>query len=203
MSPDRSALDQQSLALIRYALSLLKQDDGDALREALTILYDQYSETLNRYAKARLRSNTVPVVDVSIDSEDIVQDVWHSVLLHHESVSQVEPEKLLGYLLAMTRNKVWNYWRSAGHEARLSPETHSHTILGSNEPPVDRTVLAMIDLDAVLDALEYLPISSREVMRLYLEGRSTAQIATELELSPQTVRQRLSRGRKLLRPWLT
>ncbi|HTL68264.1 MAG TPA: sigma-70 family RNA polymerase sigma factor [Lacunisphaera sp.] len=129
-------------------------------------------------------------------SEDLAQEVF---LAAWKQLAQLrEPAKLRGWLAGIARNTIANSRRSAARmpTARaepLSPETPADTAT-----PREEAVHA--DEAALMwNALEHLPETYREPMVLfYREGRSAAAVAAALDISEETARQRLARGRTML-----
>jgi len=131
-------------------------------------------------------------------SEDLAQETF--VTAWRQLRELREPEKLRSWLCGIARNLILNSLRKQGREpthAAESIETISET--HSPEPqPVDHTITR--EEQAILwRSLEKIPEAYREPLVLfYREHQSVEAVAEKLELTPDTVHQRLSRGRKLL-----
>ena len=128
-------------------------------------------------------------------SEDVAQEVF---LAAWGNLRQLRnPASFLPWLRQVTRNQA-HLWRR-----RHSRETGDEAILAaaSDERPsaVDH-LLADEEQRVLRDALEQLSDETREVLVLYYrEDSSAKQVGLLLGLSEEAVRQRLSRGRALLR----
>ena len=131
-------------------------------------------------------------------SEDAGQE---SFLIAWKKIHQLaEPEKLRGWLGQIARTSALSQLR----------KRHGHTSLDELEEMPDSarepSVIAAIHEEAalVLKALNSLPDSCRLPLILYYrEGKSSQAIAEALGVNEATVRQRLSRGRDLLRDQLS
>ena len=130
-------------------------------------------------------------------SEDLAQEVF---IAAWKQLPQLrEPEKLRAWLCGIARNLTRNALRSD----RSSPTAQADQILPEATPadegdPHDQAVGA--DEAALMwRALASLPETYREPMVLfYREHRSVESVAEALEISEETVRQRLARGRAML-----
>ena len=129
-------------------------------------------------------------------SEELAQEAF--VAAWKQMPELREPARLRGWLCAITRNlarsAVRRSWRTPTAQAdELSPETPA-------EAPDPREQAMGSDQAALLwSTLAEMPENYREPMVLfYREHRSIESVAAALELSEETVRQRLARGRAML-----
>ena len=130
-------------------------------------------------------------------SEDIAQETF---LIAWQSRHEVrEPEKLAGWLSSIARNlaRLWVRKRSA----RSWPSTQDDMgDVMQVEPHPSEKLVSEEEQELVWRALEAIPENYREVMVLYYrESHSIAEVASVLEITEEAARQRLSRGRGLLR----
>ncbi len=131
-------------------------------------------------------------------SEDVAQETFLTAWRQLRDLR--EPERLRAWLCGIARNLAHNFLRRAGHE----PATAALPIEAASEapaleaPPPEEAIRA--EEQAILwRSLERIPEAYREPLVLfYREHQSVERVAQSLELSEDTVRQRLSRGRKLL-----
>lgn len=131
-------------------------------------------------------------------SEDISQETFIAAWARLDSLH--EPEKLRGWLCGILRNRLHRDRREEVREPvrravemEYAPDAPAPEALPS-EQAVSR------EEEAILwRSLESIPPLYREPLVLfYREHRSVGQVAEALELSEDVVKQRLSRGRKLL-----
>ena len=135
--------------------------------------------------------------DLSL-SEDLAQETF--LTAWRQLVALREPDKLRAWLAGIARNvvlrsrRVWR--RQPVHQA---DRLEDHPESGSSEPmPVD-AVMSREEAELLWRALERIPEAYRTPLVLfYREHRSIEAVARHLALTEITVRQRLSRGRKLL-----
>lgn len=131
-------------------------------------------------------------------SEDLAQETFITAWKHLGHLR--ERHKLRAWLCGIARNRINNFLRREGHEPIREAEplenvAESH----SSEPwPAEQTISN--EEQAILwRSLERIPEIYREPLVLfYREHQSVAAVAQNLELSEDAVKQRLSRGRKLL-----
>ena len=132
------------------------------------------------------------------ESEDLAQEAF--VDGWRQLPTLREPEKLRPWLCGILRNKVSRLRRSDGREPVRQAETleQAEEVPSGDEPAAD---LAMDKEEQALlwRALERVPELYREPLVLYYrEHCSVEHVAAELDLTEDTVKQRLARGRKIL-----
>lgn len=124
------------------------------------------------------------------DAEDIAQETF---LAYYTTSEDFESdEHIRRWLLTVAVNKSKNMQKSAWKRKRQpmdDPEVMGQTI--DFRPAEDR---------ALLDAVAELPLKCRTVIHLfYYEDYKIKEIAEMLDVSENTVKSQLSRGRELLR----
>ncbi|HEY8994345.1 MAG TPA: sigma-70 family RNA polymerase sigma factor [Lacunisphaera sp.] len=129
-------------------------------------------------------------------SEDIAQEVF---IAAWKQLPQLrEPAKLRGWLCGITRNLGHNALR----RAERTPTARAAELpadLSAEAPDPREHAMGADEAGLIWGALGGLPESYREPMVLfYREGQSVAMVATALDVSEETVRQRLARGRAML-----
>ncbi len=131
-------------------------------------------------------------------SEDLAQDAF---LAAWKQLSELrEPARLRSWLCSITRFLVGKEFRRQGREPVYAAEPLEEI----QEPPsLEASPLLQAvsrEEEAILwRALERIPETYREPLILfYREEKSIERVAAELELTEDAVKQRLSRGRKLL-----
>jgi len=131
-------------------------------------------------------------------SEDLAQDAFIEAWRQLRNLR--EPEKLRSWLCGILRYKISRLRRSD----RTEPVRQADTLdaageLASSETPA-ADVAAQKEEQAILwSELERVPELYREPLVLYYrEHRSVEHVAVALDLTEDTVKQRLARGRKIL-----
>ena len=127
------------------------------------------------------------------DALDAVQDLYVKLWKMRESLDLVRNPGAYGALLV--RNLCIDRIR------RLTPAEALPEDLPGREPP-DEQLVAKETLGAVMRAIERLPDSQRNLMKLHLlQGLSYEEIAAETGLSPLNIRVQVSLARKKLKQY--
>lgn len=123
-------------------------------------------------------------------SEDIAQETF---LAAWQRLARLRhPERLPAWLAGIARNKARDAWRARERDARTTAAVRGESTTQSAAES-DQVVL-------VWESLERMPPHYREVLVLYYrEGRDISETAALLGLTEECVKQRLSRGRSMLR----
>lgn len=131
------------------------------------------------------------VGDVSL-SEDVAQEAFVAAWKGLPSLRS--PERFSGWLFAITKNIARTVLRKGARDVLRNAAPVEDREVAS--PPLDLPETA----DAVWDALEKLPETYRiPLVMYYREGESTAAVAAHLGISEENARQRMSRGRSMLK----
>jgi RNA polymerase sigma-70 factor (ECF subfamily) len=167
-----------------FAAVLERARQGDA--EAMARLVEEYEPEVRRVARRRLS----PALRAGFDSADLVQSVHRSLLLclRRNKFTFAGPQDLIALAVTMVKRKAARKW------ARLQREQdilHLRAELLARARP-DRAA-------EVQDLLETLDEDDRQLLKLYLEGRSTVEAAEVLGLKPDSLRVRRSRLFRKLR----
>lgn len=132
------------------------------------------------------------------ESEDVAQEAF--VEAWKKLGELREPHKLKSWLCGILRFKISHHRRKASNHA----DNNSQALANSNELETGGEALeevAMKEQQQALmwQALQNMPDTYRDTLVLYYrENQSSEQVAQALDISEDTVKQRLSRGRKLL-----
>ena len=112
-----------------------------------------------------------------------------------------EPERLRAWLGGIARNVVRNLRRRDAREpAHVDTALDAADAQPSPHPTPEGYAIDAQERAIVTRALQQLPEAYREVLILYhWSARSVAEVAVALDLGEDAVRQRLARGRRLLR----
>ena len=124
-------------------------------------------------------------------SEDIAQETF---LAAWQRLGRLRhPERLPAWLAGIARNKARDAWRARERNVRVQTAAQAESLAPQTAAESDQAVL-------VWESLEQMPAHYREVLVLYYrEGRDIAETAALLGLTEDCVKQRLSRGRSMLR----
>src|SRR6185503_5207940 len=131
-------------------------------------------------------------------SEDAAQEAF---LAAWQKIHELrEPERLRGWLRQIARHAALGYQRRHRRYAALedAPE------LADRAPAPDEHAASEEEAALVREALTQLPDIYREPLILYYrENQSSKAVAEALDISEDAVRQRLARGREMLRDQIT
>ncbi|MDY0912318.1 RNA polymerase sigma factor [Rathayibacter festucae] len=165
---------------------VLLDDLAGGSREAFGVLYRRHALAVYRYAVARLRSEE--------DAEDVLQSVFFALWKKRASTHFVGTSAL-PWLLVATRLECNNVLRAAIRQvAREQPDAYVGTAFSA-----ERLVEARLVLEDVTRAVSRLPEIDQQIFRLCLvEDMTYADAAAQLDVQVGSVRNRLSRLRRLL-----
>lgn len=131
-------------------------------------------------------------------SEDIAQEAFVEAWKKLDSLR--EPEKLKSWLCGIVRFKVSHYRRKEASQPIKGAGDLDD--LGEHEDgqvQIEEVAIQEQEQSLMWKTLEQLPENYREPLILfYRESCSVERVASELDISEDTAKQRLSRGRKLL-----
>lgn len=132
------------------------------------------------------------------ESEDLAQETF--VEAWRQLPTLREPAKLRPWLCSILRHKIGRLRRAQHREpVRLAEGLDQAEDLPSSDLPTESHAIANEEQALMWRALERVPELYREPLVLYYrENRSIEHVAVALDLTEDTVKQRLSRGRKLL-----
>ena len=129
-------------------------------------------------------------------SEDLAQETF--IAAWKQLASLREPDRLRSWLCGIARNHICDALKKLGREPSHAAEPLDNESPAPGLAPHDLTISK--EEEAILwRAVERIPEIYREPLVLfYREHQSIEAVAANLELSEDAVKQRLSRGRKLL-----
>ena len=131
-------------------------------------------------------------------SEEIAQDTF--LAAWRTSSSLREPEKVRSWLCGIARNLARNASRSASHRVHSVQGLDSVAEPWQEHPTAFDEVVSREEQSLVWQSLAEIPENYREVLILfYREEQSISGVAQALDISEDAVKQRLSRGREMLR----
>jgi RNA polymerase sigma-70 factor (family 1) len=151
-------------------------------------LFDRYWLKLYSAAKVRLQDED--------EAKDCVQDVFLNIWSKRESLPM--PDSVKAYLLISLKNKILNLLRQ-----KLTTEKHLQNYLEELDHRAESLdpELELHELEAIIeDEVNKMPEQMRKIFILSRDqGLSGAQIAEQLSISHQTVRNQISNSLKRLR----
>lgn len=175
------------------------EDYGDAPLVVAALGGDRqaYGKIVSRYQRL-LCSLAFSALGRLSESEDVAQEAF--VEGWKKLGSLKDPEKLKPWLCGILKYKISRHRRS---EAR-QPVSRASAIedadaLESSDEATEAVAMRKEEQALLQQSLESMPEIYRETLILYYrEHRSIERVASELDLSEDAVKQRMSRGRKML-----
>jgi RNA polymerase sigma-70 factor (ECF subfamily) len=175
-------MDRDSEAAL---IARLREGDHRAIDE----VYDAYRGRLYSFLTRMTRSRQA--------ADDLIEELWLRVVMH---APRLRPDTNLGaWLYTVARHLALNYARSRCLDHSVDLAAVSVWPASPAEPgPFER--LAATELERRIEAgLASLPLMYREVLLLVaVEGLTTTEAAAACEITPEALRQRLSRARAML-----
>ena len=169
----------------------LVDDPGE--RTKVAELYTSYRQMMY-YVAYRILKNRE-------DAEDVVQSAFIRVINHLDDIDEKDEQKTKAYLAIVTRNLAYDVYRVKKRERtrNISYDEYEMVI----EDPVGQAFEDIDDIDdesrQLAEAIKKLPPKYAEVICLtYAHGYSSDKVGEILNISADTVRQRLVRARKKL-----
>lgn len=177
------AIDENDSSLVMYALG------GD--RDAFCQIVTRYQNLLCSLAYSALG-------DIK-HSEDMAQEAFVEAWKKLDTLQ--DPAKLKAWICGILRFKISHYRRKEDNQpVKGAKELDEQTPDESQSTQIEQAAIEQQQHDLLWKVLNELDTTYREPMVLfYREQQSVERVAAELDLTPDTVKQRLSRGRKLLK----
>ncbi len=178
-------------------MTAVANNDAELVSDTLAGNRDAFGHIVSRY-QSLICSLAYSATGSLGQSEDLAQETFITAWKHLGHLRK--RDKLRAWLCGIARNRINNFLRREGREPireaeQLERISESH----SPEPlPHDHTISN--EEQAILwRSLERIPEIYREPLVLfYREHQSIETVAANLDLTEDTVKQRLSRGRKML-----
>lgn len=174
-----------------YNEKLLVTELKTGNEKAFQKLFDQYRNILYKYSYSMLGSKAY--------AEEIVQEVFLKVWLKRDTLNTELSFK--SFLFTITRNKTISFLKKAANNAKLREE-----IFYNSQKFANTTDLHIREEEVNYikeEALNLLPPRRRLIFEMSRnEGKSYEEIATELGISQNTVRNQMSMALETLREFL-
>jgi RNA polymerase sigma factor (sigma-70 family) len=178
-------------------MHMAERNDADLVADSLDGRRDAFRQIVERYQTLVCSLAYSATGNVS-QSEEVAQEAFISAWKDLRFLRQ--PEKLRAWLCGIVRNQAHRSRREAGREPVRNAAPLEDAIESPTPEALPSEQAVSREEEAILwRSLERIPENYREPLILfYREHQSIEQVAAGLELSEDVVKQRLSRGRKLL-----
>ena len=165
---------------------------------AFETLYDRHALPVWRFVQRSVQDSAL--------ADELVQDVWFSVVRH---AARYQPRaRFRTWLFTLAHHRMVNHWRSHRAHTSLDATTEdgaslADTLAAESGFGPERRLDSREQAQALLDALAQLPAVQREAFLLQAEGGfSLADIAEATGVSQETAKSRLRYARARLRDTL-
>lgn len=182
--------------------TIIESNDSSLVMYSLGGDRDAFCKIVTRYQNLLCSLAYSSIGDIK-HSEDIAQEVFIEAWKKLDSLH--EPEKLKAWLCGILRFKVSRHRRKESKQPVKNAEEIDEQKLAESENSIfksselEQTEIQKQQHALLWKVLDEIDISYREPLILfYREQQSIERVAEELDLTKDTVKQRLSRGRKLL-----
>lgn len=176
---------------------MIESNDASLVAESLTGNRDAFGRIVARY-QALIASLAYSGTGNLSQSEDLAQETF--IVAWKQLAGLREPHKLRSWLCGIARNLIYDSIRKQGREpshAAAPLEAVEESPAPGPQPP--ELVISNEEAAILWRSLERIPETYRDPLILfYREHQSIEAVAEKLELTQDNVKQRLSRGRKLL-----
>lgn len=188
------------MTLLKKRLHLIDLSDAALVIASLGGDRDAFGQIVARYQNLLCSLAYSAVGDLK-HSEDIAQEAFIEAWKKLDTLN--DPEKLKSWLCGILRFKASHFRRKEATQpvkgADEFNDFNEHAGGHSEQAKVEYEAISAQEQALLWQALEKMPDTYREPLILfYREHRSVEYVASQLDLSEDTVKQRLSRGRKLL-----
>lgn len=183
--------------MMTTSMSATANNDAELVTASLAGDRDAFGQIVSRY-QSLICSLAYSATGSLGASEDLAQETFITAWKHLRHLR--EQHKLRAWLCGIARNRINSTLRREGREPvrAAEPLDDVHESASTEPLPHDQTISK--EEQAILwRSLERIPEIYREPLVLfYREHQSIETVAENLDLSEDAVKQRLSRGRKLL-----
>jgi RNA polymerase sigma-70 factor (family 1) len=181
-------LDNKQINIEKELLSRVAQGD----EEAFNMLFHTYVPRLHTLVMKVTRSEGV--------AKDIIQEVFLYLWIDRESLASVEVPQNWIFKIAYNRSYSW-LARQSSRNRKYSEFKMQNPAEGDDS--LEQTVSLNETARLVREATALLPEQARKIFQLSREtGLKAAEVADQLEISVQTVRNSLVRSVKFIKEYL-
>ncbi len=186
---------------------ILQSNDKEVIDFATTEFYTLNSQIIYNFILKRLRD-----AGNRCDAEELTNDTFQRTFEYLHTVK--EPERVLNWMYTVARQRVAAWYREKENKQRLQSQSFSdvsefdmgNVSISAHQEAQERE-MDEIRREKQLQAIEQLPVLDRRILYMRLEDKSYEEIYAELRdafpsLKPSSVRNRVSRAKKILRKWM-
>jgi RNA polymerase sigma factor (sigma-70 family) len=186
------------MSMFKKQKPINKTDDVTLVLTSLGGDRNSFCEIVSRYQNLLCSLAYASIGDIK-QSEDLAQDVFVEAWQKLDTLR--EPEKLKSWLCGILRFKISHYLRKEKNQPVKGAEDIEEQVLADfSNSGIEGSVIAQQQQVLLWNTISNIDITYREPLVLfYRHQQSVEHVAEELDLTIDTAKQRLSRGRKLLK----
>jgi RNA polymerase sigma factor (sigma-70 family) len=190
---------------IRHAHTLVRQPPvpptaetgvSELVAHALAGSHEAWNALVDRYARLVWSvGHTFRLSDA--DTADVCQTTWLRLIEHLDRIA--DPERLGAWLATVARRECIAILRGRDREMSVNDFLRDgYSAPKEADPGPEAILVGRVEREQLLAQIDRMPGRMREVMRLRVANKGTAEIATELAMTESTVRVHLARARAQL-----
>lgn len=159
---------------------------------AFATLFDHFKDDLYYLTFSLTKSAAI--------AEDVLQEVFLRIWMRRAELPAID--NFRGYLVVVVKNTVLNEFRKQNRLRNREGQFSKTAVTVAYNDAIDR--LSTRQYDSLLQqALQLLPAQQATVFRMIkLDGLSRQEVASQLGLSPETIKKHLERAMKAVRAFM-
>lgn len=156
-------------------------------------------EKIYHFYSARLYGNLIKLVKSESFASELLQDVFLKIWQVRE---HLDPDKSFrSYLFRIAENKVYDHFRKAARENKVSRELLKNST--EEYSHIEEDIETEESVTGLYDAIDSLPPQRQQIFRLCkLDGKSYKQVSSMLSVSTSTISDHIVKANQHLRNYL-
>lgn len=168
--------------------------DTSEERDKFQLLYEKYRSLIFYILKSIVHDSWV--------AEDLTQDTFLKLSRHLNKIGKIEQPETRYYIVTIAKHLAFDYLRKEKNHPSYSIENENQDNIFTEEN-VMAFCIEMEEYDMLLALISKLKDIYKIPLQLkYINGLSTKEIAKVLDLSPDTVKKRITRAKSQLQQLL-
>lgn len=176
--------------MLQFYLSMLETEEERTVFEQL---YLDHRSAMYNIAYQNLHNRN--------DAEDAVQEAFLRIANNSAEIFDVPAEKRRAFLYTLVKHiSIDMFNKNISHkELQYNDEIDSEP---EDAIPLDEALIGKLEREALIEFIMSMPPATRIAMQMkYVAGFTNNEIASALEISENTLRQRLFAGRRLIKEY--
>ena len=159
---------------------------------------DKFEALFEKYKGLMFSSINNIINDIHL-SEDILQEVFIKIAKNIDKVNDdINSMEAKGFIMMITKNSAIDYYRknAVRRESEVVVDEYEETLFYDID---EELILSFEPENRIITVLKNMKESYRDIFMLkYVNGLENSEIAELLDITEETIRQRISRGKKLI-----